>query len=125
MNNKNILIILGVITVCIIFTFFVNRSVSKIIKPNIQNSYTPTSTNNSNKFTPSNSNDLISFNIFTPSPDMSPSITNLCSLNNALWYCPLQDVSSDPTCQCNSNEKRLNKKMNGIIYYKCQLNNQN
>ena len=47
-----------------------------------------------------------------------------CSDNDTNWYGPLQDISTDPNCYCDPNERKLNKSMNGITYYKCQLDNQ-
>jgi len=56
---------------------------------------------------------------------LSPAQTRKsCSDNNTSWYGPLQDISSDSTCICDPNEKKLSKILNGVTYYKCQLDNQ-
>jgi hypothetical protein len=55
---------------------------------------------------------------------LSPSEHNICSTNDAIWYGPLQDISSDSNCICRPNELRLSKILNGTTYYKCQLDNQ-
>jgi len=67
--------------------------------------------------------------LFAPStytsyaPAFSNSVPN-CSSNTAVWVGPLQNLSSDSNCICDSNEIRLSKIINGVVYYKCQLNNQ-
>jgi len=61
-----------------------------------------------------------------PYPLFTPNITptNICSTPDSNWYGPLQEISSNSSCTCNSNEEKLSKILNGTRYYKCQLNNQ-
>jgi hypothetical protein len=39
------------------------------------------------------------------------------------WYGPLDDLSTNLKCNCRENEIKVSRIMNGIIYYKCKLNN--
>lgn len=50
--------------------------------------------------------------------NQSPSSSNICSLTSAIWYGPVQNLSTDSTCSC-PNLVKLSKNMSGIIYYKC------
>ena len=58
-------------------------------------------------FTPTNTPELM---LCSPTPD-----TN--------WYGPLDDLSTNLKCNCRENEIKVSRIMNGIIYYKCKLNN--
>jgi hypothetical protein len=55
--------------------------------------------------------------MLTPSSQES---NNICSLPNAIWYGQIQNLSSDSNCFCP--QIKLSKKLSGITYYKCDIN---
>lgn len=48
----------------------------------------------------------------------TPSLSNICSTPNRLWYGPVQNLSIDSKCVC-PNLVKLSKRLSGITYYKC------
>ena len=50
----------------------------------------------------------------------SSNSTNICSLTSAIWYGPVQNLSTDSKCSC-PNLVKLSKSMSGITYYKCTV----
>ena len=48
----------------------------------------------------------------------TPSTGGQCSLSTAIWYGPIQNLSTDSTCSC-PNLTKYSKKISGITYYKC------
>ena len=56
----------------------------------------------------------------TPTP--TPSLSNICSMSNTLWYGPIQNLSVDSKCIC-PNLVKSSKRISGITYYKCTNQN--
>ena len=66
----------------------------------------------------SEGSDIIINNIQTPSTTNN---MNTCSISNAIWYGPVQNLSTDSTCSC-PNLIKVSRKLSGITYYKCEIN---
>ena len=150
MNNTNLIYILITIVLCILFTLYLNRVLYKSVQLSTENTqpnkFPPAVSKTPAVSKPPSKSPVIPPSkplakppsippAVTPQPPLEPSfvpfinmfdavqsIKNECSSNQAAWYGPLQDLSIDPKCICESNQTRSSKTMNGITYYKCELN---